>query len=125
MGLGQRSRMSHPEETPGVSQRPTTRHVDGNSPDTALLSAICRSAMRIAYWSTLALVAGMAPSAQPVDRNKPFPAHKVIGNVYFVGTANLGSYLITTTEGHILVNTDYETTVPQIPAGMAKLGLQF
>ena len=81
--------------------------------------------MRIAYWSTLALVTGMAPSAQPVDRNKPFPAHKVIGNVYFVGTANLGSYLITTTEGHILVNTDYETTVPQIRISVGELGFKF
>jgi hypothetical protein len=33
--------------------------------------------------------------------SKPFPPHKVIGNVYFVGSVNLGSYLITTPEGHI------------------------
>jgi metallo-beta-lactamase class B len=81
--------------------------------------------MRIAYWSTLALATGTALWAQAVDRNKPFPAHKVIGNVYFVGTADLGSYLITTPEGHILVNTDYESTVPQIRASVAKLGFQF
>ena len=67
----------------------------------------------------------MMVPAQPVDRNKPFPVHKVIGNVYFVGTADLGSYLITTPEGHILVNTDYETTVPQIRSGVGKLGFRF
>src|ERR1700681_1023779 len=56
---------------------------------------------------------------------KPFPAHKVIGNIYFVGTADLGSYLITTPQGHILVNTDFERTVPQIRASVEKLGFKF
>ena len=63
--------------------------------------------------------------AQNLDRNKPFAAHKVIGNVYFVGTADLGSYLITTPEGHILVNSDYESTVPIIRASVEKLGFKF
>jgi metallo-beta-lactamase class B len=64
-------------------------------------------------------------AAQAVDRNKPFPPHKVIGNVYFVGTSDLGSYLINTPEGHILVNTDYETTVPLIRSSVEKLGFKF
>jgi metallo-beta-lactamase class B len=59
------------------------------------------------------------------ERNQSFPAHHVIGNVYFVGTVNLGSYLITTPEGHILVNTDYEDTVPQIRGSVQKLGFKF
>lgn len=59
------------------------------------------------------------------DFDKPFPAHKVIGNVYFVGTAGLGSYLITTPEGHFLVNSDFERTVPQIRASVEKLGFKF
>ncbi len=60
-----------------------------------------------------------------VDWNKPFPPHKVIGNVYFVGTADLGSYLITTPAGHILINSDFETTVPVIRASVEKLGFKF
>lgn len=60
-----------------------------------------------------------------VDWNKPFPPHKVIGNVYFVGTAELGSFLITTPEGHILINSDFETTVPVIRASVEKLGFKF
>jgi metallo-beta-lactamase class B len=63
--------------------------------------------------------------AAPVDWNKPFPAHKVIGNVYFVGTNELGSFLITTPEGHILINSDFETTVPVIRASVEKLGFKF
>src|SRR5579863_5074007 len=59
------------------------------------------------------------------DWNKPFPPHKVIGNVYFVGTEALGSFLITTPEGHILINSDFETTVPQIRSSVEKLGFKF
>src|SRR5262245_50669684 len=81
--------------------------------------------MKIAYWSVLALAALMLLPAQPVDRNKPFPAHKVVGNIYFVGTADLGTYLVTTPEGHILINTDYESTVPQIRKGVTDLGFKF
>jgi metallo-beta-lactamase class B len=81
--------------------------------------------MKIAHWFTLVLLSVMTLAAQSVDRNQPFPPLKVIGNVYFVGTADLGSYLITTPDGHILINTDYETTVPQIRAGIEKLGFKF
>lgn len=63
--------------------------------------------------------------AQARDWNKPFPPHKVIGNVYFVGTAELGSFLITTPEGHVLINSDFETTVPSIRASVEKLGFKF
>jgi metallo-beta-lactamase class B len=57
--------------------------------------------------------------------NKPFPAYKVIGNIYFVGTDDLGSFLITTPEGNILINSDFDDTVPQIRASVEKLGLKF
>ena len=56
--------------------------------------------------------------------NKPFPPHKVIGNVYYVGTSELASYLITTREGHILINSSYEDSVPVIRAGRREAGLQ-
>jgi metallo-beta-lactamase class B len=60
-----------------------------------------------------------------IDWNKPFPAHKVIGNVYFVGSEQLGSFLIATPEGNILINSDYEETVPVIRAAIEKLGFKF
>ena len=59
------------------------------------------------------------------DWNAPFPAHKVIGNVYFVGSAELASFLITTPEGDILINSDFEATVPVIRASVEKLGFKF
>ena len=60
-----------------------------------------------------------------IDWNKPFPAHKIIGNMYFVGSEQLGSFLITTPAGHILINSDYEETVPVIRASVEKLGFKF
>ena len=83
----------------------------------------------VRWSSALALVAVILPLAaqqkSQLDRNQPFPAHKVVGNIYFVGTADLGSYLITTPEGHVLINTDYESTVPAIRASIEKLGFKF
>jgi metallo-beta-lactamase class B len=55
----------------------------------------------------------------------PFPAHRVIGNVYFVGSKGLAAYLITTPEGHILINSDLEPSVPQILESVEKLGFKF
>ena len=50
----------------------------------------------------------------PEQLDKQFPPHKIIDNIYYVGTESLGSFLITTDAGHILVNTDYERTVPTL-----------
>ncbi len=54
-----------------------------------------------------------------------FPPHKIIDNIYYVGTQSLGSFLITTSAGHILVNTDFERTVPSIKNSVEQLGFDF
>jgi metallo-beta-lactamase class B len=74
------------------------------------------------------LLSALPVLAQPTTHeafNKPFPAYKVIGNIYFVGTDDLGSFLITTPEGNILINSDFDDTVPQIKASVEKLGFKF
>jgi metallo-beta-lactamase class B len=68
---------------------------------------------------------GQGNALAGIDWNKPFPAHKIVGNVYFVGSEQLGSFLITTPQGHILINSDYEETVPVIRAAVEKLGFKF
>jgi len=55
----------------------------------------------------------------------PFPAHRVIANIYFVGSKSLGLYLITTPQGHILVNAGLAESVPGIQESVAKLGFKF
>src|SRR5436305_5015106 len=67
---------------------------------------------------TLALAVGQGPA----DWYEPFPAHKVVGNVYYVGSKDLASYLITTPEGHILINSGFERTVPLIQKSIESLG---
>ena len=59
------------------------------------------------------------------QQNKQFPPHKIIGNVYYVGTESLSSFLITTPQGHILINSIYERNVPTIQDSVQKLGFKF
>src|SRR5215510_4159596 len=65
-----------------------------------------------------------APLLAQAD-DPPFPPHRVIGNIYYVGSTNLASFLITTPQGHILINSCYERTVPLIEASVEKLGFHF
>ena len=59
------------------------------------------------------------------DWTEPFPAFRIAGNLYYVGSKGLASYLITTPEGHILINSDLEANVPLIRASMESLGFKF
>src|SRR5215510_11421808 len=65
-----------------------------------------------------------APLLAQAD-DPPFPPHRVIGNIYYVGSRELASFLITTRQGHILINSSYEKTVPLIEASVEKLGFHF
>lgn len=61
----------------------------------------------------------------PEDQTTAFPPHKVIGNIYYVGTRTLSSYLITTPDGHILINSTYERNVRTIEKSVTQLGFRF
>jgi metallo-beta-lactamase class B len=61
----------------------------------------------------------------PQDQDTQFPPHQIIGNLYYVGTNSLASFLVTTPQGHILINTSYERTVPVIKDSVEKLGFTF
>src|SRR5215471_8898813 len=59
------------------------------------------------------------------DQDTAFTPHKIIGNLYYVGTRTLGSFLITTPEGHILINSDYERNVPTVRGSIEQLGFKY
>jgi metallo-beta-lactamase class B len=61
----------------------------------------------------------------PADQAEQFPPHKMIGNIYYVGTKTLASYLIVTPAGDILMDTTYEKNVPTIAKSVAQLGFKF
>jgi metallo-beta-lactamase class B len=63
--------------------------------------------------------------AQSNDWTEPFPPFKIAGNLYYVGSKGLANYLITTPEGHILINSDMEENVPLIRASVENLGFKF
>src|SRR5262245_34610794 len=57
----------------------------------------------------------------PEDQTTQFPPHKVIGNIYYVGTRTLSSFLITTPQGNILIDSTYERNVPTIQKSVTDL----
>ncbi len=59
------------------------------------------------------------------DQTTAFPPHKVIGNIYYVGTRTLSSFLVVTPQGNILINSTYERNVPAIEKSIAQLGFKF
>jgi metallo-beta-lactamase class B len=59
------------------------------------------------------------------DQTTQFPPHKVIGNIYYVGTKTLSSFLIVTPQGNILLDSTYERNVPVIQKSVADLGFKF
>src|SRR3954471_10149949 len=72
----------------------------------------------------LAAPAGSVLAQGNADWTEPFPAFRIAGNLYYVGSKGLGNYLITTPQGHILINSDLEANVPMIKASMEQLGFK-
>jgi metallo-beta-lactamase class B len=61
----------------------------------------------------------------PEDQTTQFPPHKIIGNIYYVGTRTLSSFLIVTPQGNILLDSTYERNVPVIQKSVGDLGFKF
>jgi metallo-beta-lactamase class B len=61
----------------------------------------------------------------PEDQSTAFPPHKIIGNIYYVGTRTLTSFLVVTPQGAILINSTYERNVPVIQKSVEQLGFKF
>ena len=80
---------------------------------------------------TLAIVALLAAplfaqqqSNQRVEWNQAQKPFKVFGNTYWVGTRGLGSVLITSAAGHVLIDGALPESVPQITASITALGFK-
>lgn len=68
---------------------------------------------------------GKLSAQSPGDWTEPFPPFRIAGNLYYVGSKGLANYLITTSQGHILINSDLEANVPLIRGSVEKLGFKF
>ena len=59
------------------------------------------------------------------DQTTAFPPHKIVGNIYYVGTRTLSSFLVVTPQGNILIDSTYERNVPTIENSVQQLGFKF
>jgi metallo-beta-lactamase class B len=77
----------------------------------------------------LLLLSAVISVAQPDDAtrqawNRPVKPFRIIGNIYYVGAEGVASYLITTPQGHILLDSGFAETVPRIQDSVNQLGFK-
>jgi metallo-beta-lactamase class B len=73
----------------------------------------------------LCSLASGARAQNAKDWTEPAPPFRIAGNLYYVGSKGLASYLITTPKGNILINSDLEASVPLLQDSVKKLGFKF
>ncbi|HMH21490.1 MAG TPA: subclass B3 metallo-beta-lactamase [Puia sp.] len=56
---------------------------------------------------------------------RDYEPFRIAGNLYYVGTYDLACYLITTPQGHILINTGLAESAPMIRKHVEALGFRF
>ena len=71
----------------------------------------------------LALAGAVALRAQN-DWRQPFDPVKIVGNIYYVGTRGLSSFLIVTPDGGIIIDSGEAESVPFIRANVERLGFR-
>lgn len=83
-----------------------------------MTSLLCRVVLL-----SMVMVSGLRAQTNPdwTTNHRPF---RVIGNVYYVGSKDLASYLVVTPEGAILINSNLASSVPQIAANIKALGFK-
>ena len=65
-----------------------------------------------------------SPGCAQYDRDWtcPFPPFRIAGNLYWVGSYDLSTYLLTTPAGNIVINTGVGDTAKRIKASVEQLG---
>jgi metallo-beta-lactamase class B len=57
--------------------------------------------------------------------NHEYPPFQVIGNIYYVGSNDIAQFLVTTPDGHFLLDSGFEASVPRLRANVESLGFRF
>lgn len=65
------------------------------------------------------------PPDRPSEWAKPYQPFRIAGNLYYVGTYDLACYLISTPQGHILINTGLAASAQTIRTSVEALGFKF
>lgn len=74
--------------------------------------------------SLLLTLSVQTQAATPDSWTRPFPGHRIIGNLYAVGTYDLSVFLITSDQGHILINSGLEDSTTLIRDNIENLGFR-
>ncbi len=66
------------------------------------------------------------PQTDPTARswNQPVKPYRIIANIWYVGASGVTSFLITTSKGHILLDSGLPETVTQIKQNVERLGFK-
>ena len=67
---------------------------------------------------------GVPPGGGANAMKAPFPPFRIIGNIYYVGSAGLACYIIKTSQGLILLDSGYPDMALQIEGNIKQLGFQ-
>src|SRR5689334_7717825 len=78
----------------------------------------------ISFSLLCAVVINAQADEESRNRNQPFKPFRLIGNVYYVGASDVTSFLIVTQQGHILLDSGFVETVPQIKQNIIELGFR-
>ena len=84
-----------------------------------------RALVSLAALAALTVVGAAQDYPRTADQrmwNQPAEPFRVIGSIHYVGTFDLASYLITTTAGHILMDSGLESSAAQLQSSIEKLG---
>jgi metallo-beta-lactamase class B len=73
----------------------------------------------------LLLVTASLSAEVPTDWTTPLDPFKIAGNLYYVGSRDLAAYLVVTPAGNILINSNLETSPPQIRHSVEQLGFKW
>ncbi|HEY1802596.1 MAG TPA: subclass B3 metallo-beta-lactamase [Terriglobales bacterium] len=65
-----------------------------------------------------------AQVVEPPSWRQPAEPFRIIGNLYYVGSADLTSYLFVTPKGNILLDVGLQENVPLVEANIKKLGFR-
>src|SRR3954470_11936819 len=80
---------------------------------------------RLILGASLMALAFTARADVNPDWVAPLTPFRIAGNLYYVGSKGLASYLIATPAGHVLINSDLEANVPLLKTSIEKLGFKF
>src|SRR5262245_39616353 len=114
-GLGRAERQVHADQQPQRLQQDVRGESEMRRAALILLFPALSPVLALAQRTPAKPEANLPPVVVPWEHelhtkdvdNKPFPAHKIAGNLYYVGTADYASFLVTSPEGHILINPDF------------------